>query len=205
MATHDYVIDNQTAPNFRADLNNALAAIVTQNSNATAPSVTYANMFWYDTANNLLRKRNEANSGWITLGTIDEGTGTFTPSGERALASQVQAEAGTDNTTVMTPLRVSQAITALSGTATAALSVGAVGTYAFLSENTNATVNAGNTRAGSNLYYAGVGIGTTPSTSGEALGAGWGSQPSGTWRAMGYAAINGGAGRYNTTVWLRIS
>jgi hypothetical protein len=112
MATHDYVIDNQTAPNFRADLNNALAAIVSQNSNATAPSVTYANMFWYDTANNLLRKRNEANSGWITLGTIDEGTGTFTPSGERALASQVQAEAGTDNTTLMTPLRTEQHMTA---------------------------------------------------------------------------------------------
>lgn len=81
MATHDYVIDNQTAPNFRADLNNALAAIVTQNSNATAPSVTYANMIWYDTAANQLKKRNEANSAWIVLGTIDEALGTFTPSG----------------------------------------------------------------------------------------------------------------------------
>jgi hypothetical protein len=110
MATHDYVIDNQTAPNFRADLNNALAAIVTQNSNATAPSVTYANMFWYDTANNLLRKRNEANSGWITLGTIDEGTGTFTPSGERALATEAEAKAGTSNTTLMTPLRTNQVV-----------------------------------------------------------------------------------------------
>jgi len=79
MATHDYVIDNQTAPNTRADINNALAAIVTQNSNATAPSVTYANMIWYDTANNQLKKRNEANSGWITLGTVDEGAGKFTP------------------------------------------------------------------------------------------------------------------------------
>jgi microcystin-dependent protein len=81
MATHDYVIDNQTAPNFRVDLNNALLAIVSQNSNATSPSVTYANMFWYDTANNQLKKRNEANSDWITLGTIDEGTGRFTPTG----------------------------------------------------------------------------------------------------------------------------
>jgi hypothetical protein len=131
MATHDYVIDNQTAPNFRADLNSALAAIVTQNSNATAPSVTYADMFWYDTTNNLLRKRNEANSGWITLGTIDEGTGTFTPSGERALASQAQAEAGSDNTTVMTPLRSAQAIAALAkptyGTEVAATSGTAIG------------------------------------------------------------------------------
>jgi hypothetical protein len=112
MATHDYVIDNQSAPAFRSDLNNALLAIVSQNSASTAPTTTYANMFWYDTANNQLKKRNEANSAWITLGTIDEGTGTFTPSGERALASQAQAEAGSDNTTVMTPLRTAQAIDA---------------------------------------------------------------------------------------------
>jgi hypothetical protein len=113
MATHDYVIDNQTAPNFRADLNSALAAIVTQNSNATAPSVTYADMFWYDTTNNQLKKRNEANSAWITLGTIDEGTGTFTPSGGETIASQAEAEAGTNNTNIMTPLRVFQAMKSL--------------------------------------------------------------------------------------------
>lgn len=79
MPTHDYVIDNQSAPSFRSDLNNALNAIVTQNSNPTAPATTYANMLWYDTANNQIKKRNEANSAWIILGTIDEGTGKFTP------------------------------------------------------------------------------------------------------------------------------
>lgn len=79
MATHDYVIDNQSAPNFRSDLNNALAAIVSTNSNATAPSVTFANMLWYDTANNQIKKRNEANSAWITLGTVDETNSKFTP------------------------------------------------------------------------------------------------------------------------------
>jgi hypothetical protein len=79
MATHDYVVDNQSAPNFRSDLNNALAAIVSTNSNATAPSVTFANMLWYDTANNQIKKRNEANSAWITLGTVDEANSKFTP------------------------------------------------------------------------------------------------------------------------------
>jgi len=113
MAEHDYVIDNQSAPSFRTDLNNALMAIVSQNSKSTAPTTTYANMIWYDTTNNQLKKRNEANSAWIVLGTIDEGAGTFTPSGERALATQAQAEAGTDNATVMTPLRAAQAIAAL--------------------------------------------------------------------------------------------
>ena len=114
MATHDYVIDNQSASAFRTDLNNALQAILTQNSSATAPATTAANMIWYDTANDQIKKRNEANSAWIILGTVDEGAGTFTPTGQRALASQVQAETGADNTTVMTPLRVSQAIAALS-------------------------------------------------------------------------------------------
>ena len=115
MATHDYVIDNQSASAFRADLNNALQAIVTQNSNATAPTTTYANMVWYDTAANQLKKRNEANSAWIVLGTIDEALGTFTPSGGGVIASQAEAEAGTNNTNLMTPLRTAQAITALAG------------------------------------------------------------------------------------------
>lgn len=79
MAQHDYVIDNQSAPLARADINSALQAIVSQNSGATAPATTYANMFWYDTATNQVKKRNEANSAWIVLGTIDETTGKFDP------------------------------------------------------------------------------------------------------------------------------
>lgn len=79
MSQHDYIIDNQSAPAARADINSALAAIVTQNSGATAPTTTYADMIWYDTANNQIKKRNEANSAWITLGTINEATGKFDP------------------------------------------------------------------------------------------------------------------------------
>ena len=90
MATHDYVIDNQSAPALRADLNLVLQAIVSNNASATAPSTTYANMLWYDTATNALNKRNEANSGWITIGTFDEGTGTFSA----ALAVDVGATQG---------------------------------------------------------------------------------------------------------------
>lgn len=95
MATHDYVINNQSAPNFRSDLNSVLQAIVTQNSSATAPATTYANMFWYDTANNQLKKRNEADSAWITLGTINEGLGTFTPSGSSPSQDQSVWNTGT--------------------------------------------------------------------------------------------------------------
>jgi hypothetical protein len=111
MATHDYVIDNQTAPNFRADLNNALQAIVSTNSNATSPTTTYAGMMWYDTANDLLRMRNEGNDGWITLGTLDQVGDTF--AANVAIASQAEAEAGTNTTKLMTPQRVAQAISKL--------------------------------------------------------------------------------------------
>jgi hypothetical protein len=112
MANHDYVIDNQSAPAFRTDLNNALSAIVSNNSGAVAPVTTYANMTWYDTATNQIKKRNEANSAWIVLGTIDETAGTFTVSGVPDIATQLEAEDGTDNTVLMTPLRTKQAMTA---------------------------------------------------------------------------------------------
>lgn len=111
MAQHDYVIDNQTAPNFRADLNNALAAIVSTNSGSSAPSTTYANMMWYDTTADILKMRNEADDTWINLGTLDQVANTF--AANILLASQAEAEAGTENTKAMTPLRTAQAIAAL--------------------------------------------------------------------------------------------
>jgi len=72
MATHDYVISNQSFPSTRTDINNVLQAIVSNNSNATAPSTTYANMIWYDTANNKLYIRNEDNDAWIELFVLDQ-------------------------------------------------------------------------------------------------------------------------------------
>ena len=67
MATHDYVLDNQSGSNFRADLNNALQAIVSNNSNSSEPTTMYAYQIWVDTANSLLKIRNSANNAWITL------------------------------------------------------------------------------------------------------------------------------------------
>ena len=70
MAQHDYVIANQSGLAFRADLNNALAAIVSQNSGASEPSTTYAYQWWADSTTGLLKLRNAANSAWITIGTL---------------------------------------------------------------------------------------------------------------------------------------
>ena len=81
MSQNDFVIANQTAPNFRADLNLALQALASTSSGATAPSTTYANMLWYDTATNILKMRSEANDVWIDLGTLDQSTNTFSVAG----------------------------------------------------------------------------------------------------------------------------
>jgi hypothetical protein len=70
MAQHDYVIDNQSAASFRADINTALAAIVSNNSGNTAPSTPYAHQVWADTTAGLLKMRNATNSAWLTIGTL---------------------------------------------------------------------------------------------------------------------------------------
>jgi len=72
MATHDYVIANQGFPSFRSDLNSALQAIVSNNSNATSPSTTYAYQMWYETDTNNWYMRNADNDAWITLATFNQ-------------------------------------------------------------------------------------------------------------------------------------
>lgn len=71
MATHDYVIANASGAAVRADLNNALAAIVTNNSNATEPATTYPYMLWADTTAGQLKLRNGTNDTWIVLQELD--------------------------------------------------------------------------------------------------------------------------------------
>ena len=70
MATHDYVIANGTGAAVRSDLNDALAAIVSNNSSSTAPATTYAYQWWCDTTTGLLKQRNAANSAFVTIGTL---------------------------------------------------------------------------------------------------------------------------------------
>ena len=163
MANHDYNIANQTAPNFRADLNNALLALVSTNSGSSAPSTTFANQLWYDTTNNKLMMRNEADNAWITVFESDQtnnrvnlitddiqyATSAVTEvkntSGTTVLSLQVPsqstAETGTENTQVMTPLRTKQSIEANSITTVSAgtgISVATSGTTRTVSTNLTA-------------------------------------------------------------------
>lgn len=70
MAQHDYDIANADGATVRADINSALEAIETQNSGTSAPSVTFAFMPWFDTSNNLFKRRNAANNAWVTIASL---------------------------------------------------------------------------------------------------------------------------------------
>lgn len=79
MSQHDFSIANQTASSARSDINNALQALASNNSGASAPSTTYANMLWYSTNNNILYLRNEGNTAWIEVASVDQGAARFEP------------------------------------------------------------------------------------------------------------------------------
>lgn len=66
-------IANQSGLNFRADLNNALAALVSNSSGSSEPTTTYAFQFWVDTSGGypILKMRNVDNDAWIEVGRVD--------------------------------------------------------------------------------------------------------------------------------------
>jgi hypothetical protein len=134
-------------------------------------------------------------------------------------ADQVEAEAGTDNTKLMTPLRTAEAIAELVPApappstsevldATAGASFGAVGTYAFLYRG-GLPVIEGATYAGSELFPAGFGDGRASSLEADAVSetraTRGGVAVSGTWRAMGRVNDDSRDDRIRITLFLRIS
>jgi hypothetical protein len=104
MSQNDMVIANQTAALARADINSALQALASNSLGTSAPSTTYAGQWWYDSSAAILKLRNSADSAWIDVGIFS--SGSFVP--YPGLASQAEAEAGTNNTKFMTPLRSRQ-------------------------------------------------------------------------------------------------
>ena len=67
MSQHDYVIDNANGAAVRLDLNNALAAIQSNNSGATSPTATTAFQFWFDTTANDFKMRNSGDTAWVSV------------------------------------------------------------------------------------------------------------------------------------------
>lgn len=79
--------------------------------------------------------------------------------------------------------------------------VGAVGTYAFLVPvgiGADVTTLPGATLAGSSLHYA--------DSNSDSVAGGYGANPSGTWRLMGYSTAKNqpGSFAYGGSLWLRI-
>ncbi len=73
MSQHDMEITNSdanTGLTFRAAINAALQALVSNNAGATEPPTPYAYMWWPDTTTGLMKIRNAANNAWITIGTL---------------------------------------------------------------------------------------------------------------------------------------
>ena len=68
---HDGVIANASGAAVRQDLNNALQALLSNSSGATAPATTYAYQFWADTTAGQLKQRNSANDAWIFVAELD--------------------------------------------------------------------------------------------------------------------------------------
>jgi hypothetical protein len=99
MAQHDYEIVNQSGAAFRADLNVALAAVATNNSadaGTAQPSTTYRYQWWADNGTGLLKIRNAANNGWITIGTLaDANLGLLSLGGGTMTGAVLADDSGT--------------------------------------------------------------------------------------------------------------
>jgi len=78
MSQNDFTIANQGFPAFRSDLNSALQALASNSSGTSDPSTTFANSFFYDETNNVLKFRNEDNDAYITIMGFDQSADTTT-------------------------------------------------------------------------------------------------------------------------------
>lgn len=107
MPQSDGQVQNANFPAFRTDLNDNLAALFSQSSGASAPAVTQPFQPWIDTNTSPATWyiRNAANTGWITIGTID--ATTFSTGGVTAIANGGTGQ--TTATAALTALLPSQA------------------------------------------------------------------------------------------------
>ena len=95
MAQADGTIQNDTGSNVRSDLNNNFAACFSNNSGSSAPSTTYAYMWWADTSNGLLKLRNGGNTDWITVGSLTTTNLALAPQASPTFTGNVTIPAGT--------------------------------------------------------------------------------------------------------------
>lgn len=71
MSQTDLNVANASGAVVRADLNDHLQALATNNSGATAPTTTFPHQWWFDESNNDLNQRNAGNTAWILVARKD--------------------------------------------------------------------------------------------------------------------------------------
>lgn len=57
---------------MRTQINAIILALIGDNAGSEEPKETYPGMMWGDTTSNTLKRRTNANDGWITIGPIDD-------------------------------------------------------------------------------------------------------------------------------------
>ncbi len=105
--TNDFDIANQPGNTFRAELNEDLQALVTQNAGEDEPGTgaltAYPYMLWVDTnfIPPLLKQRNGANNGWVTIGYVGTTakTALFANNAEVVTVDGATARVGIGDTT----------------------------------------------------------------------------------------------------------
>ncbi len=70
MSQTDMNVANADGATVRADLNAHIGALVTLSSGAVAPSPTFGNMWWFDTAADILKIRDEANTVFVNTASL---------------------------------------------------------------------------------------------------------------------------------------
>ncbi len=71
MSQHDYDIANASGAVVRADINSVLDAVASNNGGSSAPSTTFANMWWFDENLDILKQRDKANTAWVLVAQKD--------------------------------------------------------------------------------------------------------------------------------------
>ena len=71
----NYTVENAGGATVRADINNILLAIQSNNSGVSAPSTTYPGMLWLETpasGDYTLKIRDKGNNHWLTVGVVTD-------------------------------------------------------------------------------------------------------------------------------------
>jgi microcystin-dependent protein len=97
MSQATVVIADGSGATVLNEINAANGALITNNSGASAPAITYPYMLWADTGTGLLKLRNGANTSWQIIGMLDA------PSymGNYSAGAFMPHQAGTPNMTLV--------------------------------------------------------------------------------------------------------